>query len=134
MFNSAAIILALASTTLAFPHRSRLAVDKPKYVKSVPVPNVAFANVLNISSTPRLFLSTFSGNPMINKDGVYYSSDVQRFVSEDEEIVAKIEGKVTWPNTVAKAPASVFGDDGVVTAGGFLVPGKSDGGIWFSFR
>ena len=32
------------------------------------------------------------------------------------------------------APSSLFGEEGVVAAGGFLVPGKSNGGIWYSPR
>jgi hypothetical protein len=38
------------------------------------------------------------------------------------------------PNYVVKAPRSVFGIDGIVAAGGFLVPTKTNGGIWFSER
>jgi hypothetical protein len=43
-----------------------------------------------------------------------------------------LEGSVTWPNYIQKAPESLFGIDGVVISGGFLVPGRTNGGLWFS--
>jgi hypothetical protein len=38
------------------------------------------------------------------------------------------------PNEIRHAPVSLLGQEGVLAAGGFLVPGKSNGGIWFSPR
>lgn len=49
--------------------------------------------------------------------------------------VQTVGGSLLWPNEVAEAPAGLFGGrQGVVAAGGFLVPGKNSGGIWFSER
>jgi hypothetical protein len=57
---------------------------------------------------------------------------MQRLARPSSAVHRANKGSVTWPNLVNKAPASVFGSAGVIIAGGFLVPGKTNGGIWFS--
>ncbi|KAJ3087072.1 hypothetical protein HK102_011863 [Quaeritorhiza haematococci] len=39
---------------------------------------------------------------------------------------------LTWPNEVTAAPPSLFGQAGVLVAGGFLPPTKNNGGLWFA--
>jgi hypothetical protein len=45
-----------------------------------------------------------------------------------------IGGFITWPNEITKAPDSIFGAEVLIVAGGWFVPTKTRGGIWFSKR
>jgi hypothetical protein len=45
-----------------------------------------------------------------------------------------IGGFLTWPNEVTKAPDSIFKAEVILVAGGWFVPTKTRGGIWYSTR
>lgn len=44
----------------------------------------------------------------------------------------QVPGSVTWPNDISPVPKELFGTEGIIVGGGFLVPGKGNGGLWFS--
>lgn len=106
----------------------------PTQIGRIDIPNVAFAKIIQDTSNHKsLYFTTFSGNPFAkNTDKVLLYSDASFALQPKVSSPTTIEGSLTWPNEVTYAPSSVFGQDGVVVAGGFLVPGKSNGGIWFS--
>ena len=108
-------------------------IPEPTLVNKVHVPNAAFVNVFKENDgSSSIYLSSFSGNPFVNHDGTYFTSVANPF--ELPKSFDKIGGNIVWPNKITQAPKSVFGMDGVVAASGFLVPGKTDGGIFFSSR
>jgi hypothetical protein len=118
----------LISTVLSFPSES----TSPTLISKTTLSHAGFANVIDQSS---LYLATFDGNPFGGKSGVYYVSDANALLESTPTLKPTlVAGSVTWPNTVTKAPSSLFGTDGVIISGGFLVPGSTDGGIWYSPR
>jgi len=129
MISAAAAALLVASVSaLATSTRSPAGVT---LMNQMPLKNVAFAELIDNA----LILSTFDGTPIFGKDGVYALPQPAGLVSKTSGAPLtpkQIPGSVTWPNTATKAPASVFGEEGIVVAGGFLVPGKSNGGLWYA--
>ncbi|KAJ3217948.1 hypothetical protein HDU67_006976 [Dinochytrium kinnereticum] len=103
----------------------------PKFVGRIELPNLAFTKVeKNKDGSSHLFLSTFVG---FGTDAAYFVPDVGAVMkSFNSTVPTKIGGSINWPNEVEKVPAEVFGGEGVLAAGGFLVPGKSNGGLFFS--
>ncbi|KAI8839921.1 hypothetical protein BC829DRAFT_447062 [Chytridium lagenaria] len=105
---------------------------KPKFLGQIPLKSVSFAKVVeNEDKTSicscRLLL------PFASDTGYFISNVGSTLNSFNTTVPAKIGGSLTWPNEIDAAPSKFFnGKDGVVAAGGFLVPGKSNGGIWFS--
>ncbi|KAG5653434.1 hypothetical protein H0H81_000436 [Sphagnurus paluster] len=91
-----------------------------------------FTAVIPQEGSNALFVSSFHA---LGSDYVYRINDIAS-VTKSAGLggltSAKIDGSVTWPNDVVAAPKSIFGTDGVVVGGGFLVPGKGNGGIYFS--
>ena len=125
--------------SLPFPHKYMLScllqiaaaaptANGPTLVTKLDVAKVAFANLIDDS----LYLSTFNPNPFGGKDIEYKVERAADLVEKKNVQVTPLTGSVTWPNLVQKAPASVFGVEGVVVSGGFLVPGRTNGGLWFS--
>ncbi|KAJ3217949.1 hypothetical protein HDU67_006977 [Dinochytrium kinnereticum] len=103
---------------------------KPKFVGQLALGSVAFTKVeKNTDGTSHLYLSTFVG---LGSDAAYFIPNVGAAMSKfNSTVPTKIGGSITWPNEIDAAPADVFGE-GVLGSGGFLVPGKSNGGIFFS--
>lgn len=127
------IVLALAGSCQglnSFPEGLRM-------ISNITVPNAAYCHLVPFEDdrSPSLFVTSFGFNPFNNPDKVAYWADA-RFATLGSETPRpqRIVGDVTWPNYVVQAPRSVFGMDGIVVAGGFLVPTKTNGGIWFSAR
>ena len=113
----------LPTTNDVIPVRSlgEVSVNKP-----------GFATVMNMGGSNSLLLSQFQA---FGDDSVSRIDDLAGLVKSgdfSDAKVSKVSGSVTWPNDVTAAPSDVFGTDGFVVAGGFLVPGKGNGGIWFS--
>jgi hypothetical protein len=125
MFSS--LTIAFIASALAVPATTG-AKPTPKEINRVSVNKVAFANSLDDS----LFLTAFDPNPFGGKDYVYYINDAASVASGAKVTPQRMPGNVVWPNTVAKAPASLFGQPGVLISGGFLVPGRGNGGLWWS--
>ncbi|KAJ3252383.1 hypothetical protein HK103_001596 [Boothiomyces macroporosus] len=95
-----------------------LATASPSEVQRVSLSNVAFANVVNSS----LYLSTFAA----------FGTNAEYIIDNVNTFTTRKLGNTNWPNTATEAPDSLFGMPGAIIAGGFLVPGKSDGTIAFS--
>lgn len=108
-----------------------------RMISNITVPKAAYCHLVPFDDdrSPSLFVTSFGFNPFNNPDKVSYWADA-RFATLGNETPRpeRIAGDVTWPNYVVQAPISVFGMDGIVVAGGFLVPTKTNGGIWFSPR
>ncbi|KAI9830559.1 MAG: hypothetical protein M1838_005787 [Thelocarpon superellum] len=107
---------------------------------SLTLSDPGFAAVLPQDGQDTLFVSSFHA---FGDDYVYRINDVSKAVASGSSSNAAsvgisaltathVPGSVTWPNDVTAAPKELFGSDGVVVGGGFLVPGKSDGGLYFS--
>lgn len=97
----------------------------PVEINRLALPKVAFVSLVE----KNLYLSTFDGNPFGGKD---YTFVVPNFADQKSLTPIKLSGEVVWPNLVQKADESIFGVKGVIISGGFLVPGKTNGGLWFS--
>jgi hypothetical protein len=100
----------------------------PELVSKVPLKNVAFAKIIDDS----LILSAFDATPIFGKDAAFVVSPNELLKPTTKASFQKIGGSIVWPNTVTKAPSSLFGMEGMVVPGGFLVPGKTNGGISFA--
>jgi len=100
----------------------------PKFVGNFSIPNPAFTQIVKFQTdtTSTLFVSSFSG---FGSDRVYFIPDIGSF---GDLVSIQIKGSLVWPNELTYVSASLFGSEGVLVAGGFLVPLKSNGGIWFS--
>ena len=96
------------------------------------VSSPGFAAILPQNGSPSLFISSF--HPF-GSDSVYRipsASNLPANGLSSGTPIDRVPGSITWPNDITYAPASVFGTDGVLVGGGFLVPGKSDGGLYYS--
>ncbi|KAI9162799.1 hypothetical protein HJFPF1_04391 [Paramyrothecium foliicola] len=78
-----------------------------------------------------LFISSFA---LFGTDQINRVNNIASSVSGGLSSVtpARVPGSVTWPNDVTLAPRALFGTEGFIVGGGFLVPGKGNGGLWFS--
>ena len=102
-----------------------------KSLGSMTLSDPGFAAVIEQDGHNTLFVSSFHA---FGNDYVYRIDDVANAASSGLSSMAEthVPGTITWPNDVTAAPKDVFGSDGIVVGGGFLVPGKSDGGLYFS--
>jgi hypothetical protein len=108
-----------------------------RLVSNITAPKAAYCHLVQFEKdhSPSLFVTQFGVNFFHNPDKISYYKDA-RYATLGNNVpnLEMIEGDVTWPNYVVQAPRSVFGTDGIVVAGGFLPPTKTNGGIWFSER
>lgn len=97
---------------------------------SLSLSNVGFAEVVSQDGEDALFVSSFA----LLGDSVHRINNISTLPSQDlsKFAVTKVPGSITWPNDISRAPAEVFGTEGVVVGGGFLVPTKTDGGIYYT--
>lgn len=107
-----------------------------QYLGTIELKDSAFVYVNRFmpSEAVSLWITTFSGDPL-QSDEIFYVDDFADIVSKgDAAINATIPkaftSSVTWPNQALAAPYEVFNAPVLVAAGGFLVPGKSTGGIY----
>lgn len=100
----------------------------PTEINRVTVTKPAFANVIGDD----LYLTSFDPNPFGGKDYVYKFTDAKELADGAKSVPLKLKGNTVWPNMVQSAPVELFQRQGVIISGGFLVPGKSDGGLWWS--
>ncbi|KAJ3099878.1 hypothetical protein HDU97_002707 [Phlyctochytrium planicorne] len=104
---------------------------KPKFLGQISLGSVSFAKIApNADGTSHLYLSSFAA---FANDAGYFIPNVGSTLSNfNATVPTKIGGSVNWPNEIDRVPAEVFGTEGVLAAGGFLVPGKGNGVINFS--
>lgn len=100
------------------------------YLGSLSLSDVGFAEVISQDGEDVLFVSSFA----LLGDSVHRINDISTLptVGLEQLEATKISGSITWPNDISFAPEEVFGTEGVVVGGGFLVPTKTDGGIYYS--
>lgn len=73
-----------------------------------------------------LYISTFQP---FGADKVLKISNIDAGIQANTFEVNTVLPNVKWPNEIGQIPSEIFGDDYYTSAGGFLVPGKSDGAI-----
>lgn len=97
---------------------------------SVAVENPSFVELLQCgSSPPSLWITAFSGSPF-SSGKVFAIANVSSYTDFSSADVATVSsGFFKWPNRVSTAPREI--GDFIVVPDGFLVPGKSTGGIYF---
>lgn len=84
--------------------------------------------------TPSLFISSFSGSPF--SGGVIYIVENITNSLKDVNGIAPVQLPFSfkWPNAIAPVPADALKQlglqSGILVPDGFLVPGKSDGGLY----
>ena len=91
-----------------------------------------FVSVVDDNGADILLISEFQA---LGSDSIQRVDGLAGLVKSGSVSSAKttrVGGSVTWPNDVTSAPATIFGAEGFVVGGGFLVPGKGNGGIWYS--
>ncbi|KAI0174838.1 hypothetical protein BJ166DRAFT_606773 [Pestalotiopsis sp. NC0098] len=136
-----ALAAALSATTC---HAAGVTLDRrqgastPRTNASIPVKSLGtlslshagFAEVISQGGEDALFVSSFG----LLGDSVHRINDISTVgsVGLGKLTATKIGGSITWPNDITVAPAEVFGAEGVLVGGGFLVPTKTNGGIWYS--
>ena len=80
-----------------------------------------------------LLVSTFTGSPF-GHGHVYMVPNIRDAVKagdvSDLDPVELDTPTFQWPNDVKAVPQDVFGERAIVVPDGFLVPGKSDGGVY----
>ncbi|KAJ3167227.1 hypothetical protein HK101_011810, partial [Irineochytrium annulatum] len=108
---------------------------QPKFLGRMSLTNVGFTRVVpNSDGTSDLLLSCFTGNPFSSDKGYFIPNVGSTLAKFNSTVATQIGGSITWPNEMTPVSASEFGKSGVLAAGGFLVPGHSNGGIWYSAK
>nr|KAJ3420269.1 hypothetical protein HK105_005878 [Polyrhizophydium stewartii] len=124
---SAATIAALVLSSAA----AAAAAAGPTSVGQFSVDKPAFAKLSRTSTGTNLYLSSFQA---LASDAIFVADAAAAVKSPSTTSPQKLAGTVTWPNEIRDAPASLFGTEGIVAAGGFIVPGKTKGGLFFAPR
>ena len=96
--------------------------------------HAAFLNVGQFEDEQEfLLVSTFTGNPM-GKGHIYMVPNIRDAVKAGDisslEPVQLDTINFEWPNDIMVVPQDVFGERAIVVPDGFLVPGKSNGGVY----
>ncbi|KAK9773072.1 putative FG-GAP repeat protein [Seiridium cardinale] len=101
-----------------------------KSLGTLSLSNVGFAEVIYQGGNDALFVSSFS----LFGDSVHRINNIAAVgtVGLAKLKAIKITGSITWPNDITIAPSEIFGTEGVLVGGGFLVPTKTNGGIYYS--
>ena len=101
-------------------------------VINVNKPAFLFLDRDNASSPYRLMITAFQ---VFGSDQVSSIENIGANLGQLSAAPVKAwTNEATWPNEVSRAPDAVFGRNFYVIAGGFLVPGKSQGGLWLFDR
>lgn len=94
--------------------------------------NAAFPSVAQFSGSERFLLCSSFG--ALSSGSIYVVPGLEAAVKTNT--VSKLQAKelktpsFQWPNNVATIPEDVFGQRAIVVPDGFLVPGKSNGGVY----
>jgi len=112
-----------------------MAAGQPKFLGKKDFAKPAMLSVFQdpVTKKDNLYISTFDLPVIGVADSVSYVQDIGSQLEDFSNIEAfVIPGSVTWPNEVKEGNTEIFGGNGIAVAGGFLVPFKSNGGIWYS--
>ncbi|KAJ3091796.1 hypothetical protein HK102_013387 [Quaeritorhiza haematococci] len=121
---------------LVRPNVTRKFSHDPVSLGTIPIKGSAYASVVSFSNstTKDLFISQFA--QVFVTDKVWHIANIDT-VKSNPSILNKpphINGFITWPNEITVGPAAVFGQESVVVAGGWFVPTKRTGGVWYAVR
>jgi hypothetical protein len=108
-----------------------LAQDQPSFRKlgEIKVNKPAFLNILNNASGSSLVISSFA--PFAS-DTVSIVPNLKSALSQMDSIKPlPLTSQITWPNGTTYVSQDVFGNEGILVSGGFLVPGKGNGAVTF---
>ncbi|CAF0757137.1 unnamed protein product [Brachionus calyciflorus] len=107
----------------------------PKLVQKINVDKPAFANLINSDKLNKyhLAISSFNGAPF-SADYVFYYSYFN--LNETSKPLQLNNKNLVWPNEISYTNESILNDNtdpygGLIVAGGFLVPSKENGGIFY---
>jgi hypothetical protein len=108
---------------MSIPVRSlgQLTINKPGFLASI-----------DQKGSDSLYISSFQllgGDSVSRLDNL---ADVVKSGSIANAPTTKTGGSITWPNDATPVPSDLLGTDGIIVGGGFLVPGKGNGGLFFS--
>lgn len=109
------------NTSITVRSLGQLNINKPGFLASI-----------SQKGSDSLYISSFQllgGDSVSRLDNL---ADVVKSGSIANAPTTKIGGSITWPNDATPVPSSLFGTDGIIIGGGFLVPGKGNGGLFFS--
>ncbi|MFZ9519192.1 MAG: FG-GAP repeat protein [Silvanigrellaceae bacterium] len=118
-------VVSSASQIANNPHftiekKATISINKPGYLSLVTDPS---------TRAPHLLVSTFQA---FGKDNLYSIANWDKGLAEPELLdTANLNNQITWPNEARMADNQLFGQEGLIVSGGFLVPGKSTGAISF---
>lgn len=100
--------------------RAILNIEKPGYLHVIKNPKTL---------QEHLFVSNFK---LFGKDRLFSISNLNKGLSDSTQLETKVfSNAATWPNEARAADPNLFGEDGVIVSGGFLVPGKATGAVTF---
>ena len=107
-------------TPFTLIERAILDIEKPGYLHVIQNPS----NAQN-----HLFVSNFK---LFGNDRLFSISNWQKGIVDSSQLRLEIfSSAAVWPNEARAADPSLFGQDGVIVSGGFLVPGKATGAVTF---
>jgi hypothetical protein len=127
---AAAAAVALASATAA----TAAAAPNASLLRVFNASNAAFLSLFALPGAPApwsLVVSQFTGNPLA-PDLLGEVANASAALSPATNVsVVPLTSAITWPNDhTLIAPSSLAAYQGLLVAGGFLVPPKTVGGIW----
>ena len=127
MLRSLAILLVLV---LAGETCRVHAVTVPRLVSKLALKNAAFLDLVSVPGfSPALAATTFTGNPFVG-GAVDVIEDIASVKNLSSAKLTQLTTKMNWPNDVTAVPeGAVEGFAGLSVGYGFLVPGKSIGGV-----
>jgi hypothetical protein len=97
-----------------------LKINKPGYLNLVSDPS---------TKAPHLLVSSFQA---FGNDNLYSIANWDKGLASPELLdTANLNNQITWPNEARMTEPKLFGVDGLLVSGGFLVPGKATGAVSF---
>ena len=128
MFTKALLSAALAGVSVAqkdlvFTSQGHMKMKKP-----------SFTNVGSFEGTDDFFVIASFG-PLTSGSISMVPGIKDAVIAGDASVLSSVKldtGSFEWPNNVEVVPSDVFGERAIVVPDGFLVPGKSNGGVYLT--
>jgi hypothetical protein len=125
-------LLLLLSTFICISSASRARIA-PRQLAEIDVPKPAFVSLVPNGEKFHVVISSFNGVPF-SSDNVYYLPNYN--LNSMPTVQTLNNEKLEWPNEVTYTEESIFNSiidpyGGLIVAGGFLVPTKNHGGLFY---